>query len=77
MTNKPLALSTASMVELEKVITELYAKKLVTKDNIKELINNLKVLVDQLPEIEETYLHWGIYEKIRGTGSRTSRISAQ
>lgn len=45
------------MIEIEKAITNLYAKKLVTKDEVKELINNLKALVIALPDQEELYLH--------------------
>lgn len=52
-----VVLNNAGMVELERVVTNLYAKKLVSKDEIKEFINSLKALVERLPEHEETYQH--------------------
>lgn len=45
------------IIELERVITNLYAKKLVSKDEIKQFINSLKALVDKLPDTEEEFLH--------------------
>lgn len=54
---KAVILNNAGMVELEKAVTNLYVKRLVTKDEIKELINNLKALVNALPDLDETYLH--------------------
>jgi len=50
-------LSNIGMVELERAILSLYAKRLITKDQVKELINSLKLLVNQLPDLEVQYLH--------------------
>lgn len=55
--NKLYVVNNAGMIELERVVANLYAKGLVTKTEIKELINSLKVLVDNLPERKETHLH--------------------
>lgn len=55
--SKLVPVNNAGMIELERTITSLYAKRLVTKDEIKQLIHSLKVLVDALPDTEETYLH--------------------
>ena len=49
--------SNAGMVEMERVISSLYAKRLIDKSHIKELINSLKQLVEQLPDHSDTYLH--------------------
>lgn len=57
MTNKLLVLNNAGMIELERTITSLYSKRLVSKDEIKELINSLKLLVNGLPDNDETFLH--------------------
>lgn len=57
MTNKLVLVNNAGMIELERTITSLYAKRLVSKIEIKELIASLKMLVDALPDNEETYLH--------------------
>ena len=57
MTNKLILVNNAGMIELERTITSLYAKRLVSKIEIKELIASLKMLVDALPDNEETYLH--------------------
>lgn len=55
--NSSTVLANAGMIELERAVTNLYAKRLVSKDEIKELINNLKQLVDKLPDLDEWYLN--------------------
>lgn len=55
--SKLIVLNNAGIIELERVITNLYAKKLVSKDEIKQFINSLKSLVDKLPDHEEEFLH--------------------
>lgn len=42
---------------MERALTNLYAKKLISKNEIKDFINSLKALVDKLPDHEETFLH--------------------
>ena len=54
---KLVVLNNAGMIELERTIASLYAKRLVSKDEVKELINNLKLLVETLPDLDEVYLH--------------------
>lgn len=49
--------SNTGMVELERVVANLYSKGLCSKDEIKEFINNLKLLVENLPERKENHLH--------------------
>lgn len=45
------------MVEIEKVVAQLYVQKLITKDDIKELINSLKLLASLLPDTEIIHTH--------------------
>lgn len=47
----------AGLLELYRVVLNLYNRGLVTKDEIKELTNSLKDLTDQLPEVQERFLH--------------------
>ncbi len=55
--SKLIVLNNLGTVELERTITNLYAKKLISKNEIKEFINSLKVLVDNLPDHDETFVH--------------------
>jgi len=47
----------AGLLELYRVVLNLYNRGLVSKDEIKELTNSLKDLTDQLPDIQEKFLH--------------------
>jgi hypothetical protein len=57
MKNKIYVVNNAGMIEIERIVGNLYAKGLVSKDEIKELINNLKQLIDNLPDRKENLLH--------------------
>jgi len=54
---KLLVVQNAGLLELERIVANLYAKDMVSKDEIKELINSLKMMVDILPEQKQTYIH--------------------
>lgn len=55
--SKLITLNNTGIVELERVITNLYVKKLVTKEEIKQFINSLKNLVENLPDHNETFIN--------------------
>ena len=55
--SKLTILKNPGLIEIERSIVNLYAKRLISKDDLKDVINNLKFLVERLPEHDEIYLH--------------------
>lgn len=53
MSNAP---TNTVMLEIEKMILEMYANSYIGKADIKELLRDLKVLVDELPDDKDVYL---------------------
>lgn len=50
-------INNAGLLEIYRVVLNLYNKGLATKDEIKELSNTLKDLLADLPDTQEKYLH--------------------
>lgn len=57
MTKRPQMINNAGLLEIYRVVLNLYNKGLATKDEIKELSNTLKDLLTDLPDTQEKYLH--------------------
>lgn len=56
-TKRPQMINNAGLLEIYRVVLNLYNKGLASKDEIKELSNTLKDLIIDLPETQEKYLH--------------------
>jgi hypothetical protein len=51
------SINNLGIVELDRTVTLLYNKRLISKDDIKQFINILKDLVKDLPDNDDTFLH--------------------